>query len=44
MDKSVLSLYVHAVNGERFAGLNIRAFHSFQEYRENLPVNISAFL
>ena len=44
MDKSVLSLYVHTINGERFAGLNIGAFHGFQEYRENLSVNIIAFL
>ena len=28
---------------ERFAGLNIRVFHGFQEYLENFPMNISAF-
>ena len=37
-------IYVHTVNGERFAGLNIHVFHGFQEYRKNFPVNISAFL
>ena len=32
------------VDKERFAGLNICVFHGFQEYHENFPVNISAFL
>ena len=27
------------VNGERFAGLNIRVFHGFQEYRKNFSMN-----
>ena len=32
------------VNGERFAGLNFRGFHGFQEYCESFSVNISASL
>ena len=31
---------VSTVNGERFAGLNFRIFHGFQEHRESFPVNV----
>ena len=30
----------HTINGERFAGLNFRVFHGFQEHRESFTVNI----
>ena len=41
---SVMKHYVlsYTVNGERFAGLSIRGFRGFQEYREYFPVNIYA--
>ena len=32
------------VNGERFAGLNFRVFHGFQEYGKSFSVNIKASL
>ena len=32
------------VNRERFAGLNFRVLHSFQEYHESFSMNISASL
>ena len=34
----------YTINRERFAGLNIRVYHGFQEYRENFPVNIAKCL
>ena len=34
----------NTVNEERFAGLNFRGFHGFQEYCESFSVNISASL
>ena len=29
----------HTVNGERFAGLNFRIFHGFQEHCKHFPMN-----
>ena len=29
----------YTVNGERFAGLNLRGFHGFWEYRKSFPMN-----
>ena len=37
-------LQCNTLNGERFAVLNFRVFHSFQEYHESFSVNISASL
>ena len=37
-------MYIHnynTVKGERFAGLNFRVFHGFQEHCESFPVNIN---
>ena len=36
--------FKNTVNRERFAGLNFRVFHGFQEYRESFSVDISASL
>jgi len=30
----------YTVNGERFAGLNFRGFHGFEEDRESFSLNI----
>ena len=32
--------YVHSVNMETFAGLNVYSFHGFKEYHKSFPVNI----
>ena len=36
----MMNLKQYTVNGERFAGLNFRVFHDFQEYRQSFSVNL----